>query len=61
MASGGRREGAGRKASHSKRVTVTVRVLPETRERIAELKKDGVLIGKLVDDAVAEFRRFQTY
>lgn len=49
---GGRREGAGRRPKDSSRVNLTVRVSPETRIRIAELRKKGVLIGKHIDAMV---------
>lgn len=57
MASGGARTGAGRKAKaqEEKRVTVTVKVAPETRIKLDEIKARGYKIGRLLDKAVEEF------
>ena len=55
MASGGRREGAGRKAvsPDNKRATVTVRVLPSTKKKMSVLKAEGVKIGPLIDELIS--------
>lgn len=53
---GGARPGAGRKRGpEGLRVTFTCKVLPSTRERIKELKKQGVYIGELMDKWVREY------
>lgn len=51
MASGGKREGAGRKAPEGRRVTMSVRVLPETREKLERLSGERQ-IGKYIDHLV---------
>lgn len=55
MARGGKREGAGRKPAlpQDKRVTVTVKVSPETKRKLDELKNGGCKIGRLFDELVA--------
>ena len=52
---GGRREGCGRKpyTGDGMRVTLTFRVSPVTKERIAKLKEHGVKIGLSIDDHIA--------
>lgn len=55
MASGGKRPGAGRPTLDNpkdKRVQITVTIDPNTQVKIRTLKKDGIKIGKLVDEAV---------
>ena len=55
MASGGKRPGAGRPTLENpkdKRVQITVTIDPNTQVKIRTLKKDGIKIGKLVDEAV---------
>ena len=55
MASGGRREGAGRPAladPRDKKVQVSVTIHPHTKIKIETLKGYGIKIGKLVDEAV---------
>lgn len=53
MASGGKRPGSGRKPSPSKRVTVSVRVKPETACDIARLRRDyGVTLGAYLDKEI---------
>lgn len=54
MASGGKREGAGRPtiAPKEKRVQISISVDPNTKVKISTMRKDGVKIGKLVDMAV---------
>lgn len=49
MSRGGARPGAGRKAVDGKRVTVTARVKPLTREILREMRAAGVSIGELLD------------
>lgn len=49
MSRGGARPGAGRKAPRGKRVTVTARVLPETKETIREMRAAGISIGDVLD------------
>ena len=57
MASGGKREGSGRKAIHpsEKRVQMSVSVSPETKERLASLRQEGNVIGKLIDQWTEDF------
>ena len=60
MASGGKRPGAGRPTLENprdKRVQITVTIDPNTQVKIRTLKKDGIKIGKLVDEAVNEVTR----
>ena len=55
MASGGKREGAGRKTladPRDKKVQITVTIHPHTKIKIETLKEHGIKIGKLVDEAV---------
>lgn len=52
MSKGGARPGAGRPGEG--RITMTVRVLPETKERARKLKERGVRIGRLIDAALYE-------
>ena len=53
---GGARPGAGRKrGSEGLRVTFTCKVLPSTRERIKELKRQGIHIGELMDEWVRDY------
>lgn len=55
MARGGKREGAGRPLPpDGKRVTITIRVSPKTKESIAYLKAQGIGIGMLVDKMIDE-------
>lgn len=64
MASGGKREGAGRKTladPRDKKVQITVTIHPHTKIKIETLKKHGIKIGKLVDDAVNEVTRKWLY
>ena len=58
MASGGARPGAGRKSKDpgAKRVTVTVRVAPETRRKLDRLKEGGHEIGRLIDQAISDIK-----
>lgn len=60
MASGGKRPGAGRPTLDNpkdKRVQITVTIDPNTQVKIRTLKKDGIKIGKIVDEAVNEVTR----
>lgn len=55
MASGGKREGAGRKTladPRDKKVQITVTIHPHTKVMIEEMKQERIRIGKIVDDAV---------
>jgi hypothetical protein len=50
MSRGGARPGAGRKAKDGqKRVTITLRVLPSTRELIRQMRSEGIRMGEMVD------------
>lgn len=49
---GGRREGSGRRPSEETRVNLTVRVSPETKFKIAALRRAGFRIGEQVDAMV---------
>lgn len=64
MASGGKREGAGRKTladPRDKKVQITVTIHPHTKIKIETLKEYGIKIGKLVDEAVNEVTRRWLY
>jgi len=50
MSRGGARPGAGRKAPDGRRVTVTARVLPETKETLLQMRAAGIGIGRLLDN-----------
>lgn len=54
MSSGGVRPGAGRKAAGAPRVTITVRVLPETKAILARMKEQGIGIGSEIDKLAKE-------
>lgn len=56
MERGGRRAGSGRRQlpPEERRVTVTLNVKPETKERLQELRKNGKSIGRLIDELVSE-------
>lgn len=49
---GGAREGAGRPRMKDRRVSVGLRLLPVTKERLQSLRKDGYDVNQLIDDAV---------
>ena len=49
---GGRREGSGRRPAETTRVNLTVRVSPETKFKIAALRRAGFRIGEQVDAMV---------
>ncbi len=56
MASGGRRQGAGRKADspEGRRVTLQLRVLPSTKAKLtAAAKEAGLPVGRLMDEVAA--------
>lgn len=60
MARGGKREGAGRPFlddPRDKKVQVSVTIHPNTKTKINALKKDGIKIGKIFEDAVDEVTR----
>lgn len=55
MASGGKRPGAGRPTLENpkdKKVQICVTIKPQTLINIHELRKDGVKVGKILDEAV---------
>lgn len=48
---GGKREGAGRKPTgDTPKVPFTIKIKPETRRRIDELKEEGFSLGRSVDE-----------
>ena len=49
MSRGGARPNAGRKAPDGKRVTVTARVLPETKATLQDMKAQGISLGRIID------------
>lgn len=58
MARGGKRPGAGRKMfSGTPRVTISARVAQETKERLEQLRKEGIPTGLLLDKLVAAFQK----
>ena len=56
MSRGGARPNAGRKAVNGKRVTVTARVLPETKETLREMKAEGISIGRILDRKAEDYK-----
>ncbi len=57
MPSGGKRPGAGRKAEspEGKRVTLQLRVLPSTKEKLTAMAADkGVPVGRLMDSIASD-------
>jgi hypothetical protein len=57
MPSGGRRTGAGRKADspEGRRVTLQLRVLPSTREKLMAAAREAELpVGRLMDEVAAK-------
>lgn len=56
MSWGGARPNSGRKAVEGKRVTVTARVLPETKETLRKMKDEGIGIGVLIDRLASGWR-----
>jgi hypothetical protein len=57
MSRGGARPGAGRPQKADRRVTYTVRVTPETRETLREMRAQGCLIGEILEAAARNWRR----
>ena len=60
MASGGKRPGAGRpflENPQDKKIQISVSIHPTTKTKINALKKDGIKIGKVFEDAVDEVTR----
>ena len=60
MARGGKREGAGRpnlENPKDKKVQISVTIHPNTKTKINALKKDGIKIGKIFEEAVDEVTR----
>lgn len=57
MASGGKRDGSGRKSVHptEKRVQMCITIAPETRDRLLTLRKKGQPIGRLIDRWTEDF------
>lgn len=49
---GGARAGAGRHLKKERRVSVCLRLLPATKERLQSLRKEGYDVNQLIDDAV---------
>ena len=57
MSKGGRRPGAGRKPApvNEKKVTLSVRISPESRRRLAEIsKREGKSAGRMLEEYIAE-------
>ena len=52
MSSGGRRPGAGRKATGKATTTVAFRVSQETKKKIVELKARGIDVRALFEDMI---------
>ena len=55
MASGGKRPGAGRPSLENpkdKKVQICVTIEPQTLINIHELRKSGIKVGKILDEAV---------
>lgn len=59
MSRGGARPNAGRKAEDGKRVTVTCRVKPATREIIREMRAAGSSLGRIVDSIASAWKEAQ--
>lgn len=54
MSRGGMRPGSGRKAKEDRRVSMTVRVKPETRQRLEDAARaQGISLGQMVDAVTA--------
>lgn len=53
---GGKRPGAGRPvvADHEKRVQISVSVAPNTKTRVAAMRKDGVNVNSYIEDFITE-------
>ena len=57
MSKGGKRIGAGRKPSpvNEKRVTLSVRITPDARRKLAQIvKAEGKSAGRFLEDMVAD-------
>lgn len=53
MARGGKREGAGRKATGRKKVNIMISVLPEEKEKIIKLAEEkNITISQLILDSL---------
>lgn len=60
MGRGGKRPGAGRRMqSGSPRVVISARVAQETKERLDQLRTEGIQTGQLIDRLVADFHKPQ--
>ena len=58
MGRGGKRPGAGRRMqSDSPRVVISARVAKETKERLDQLRKEGIHTGQLIDKLVSGFQK----
>lgn len=59
MASGGKREGAGRKPidPKEKKVQVSVSVTPKTKEMIKQLRETGYDVNKLFEEYILEIKK----
>lgn len=54
---GGARIGAGRKREGEEiRVNLTVKIDPQTKEKIARLKAKGFKVGKTIDEMIAQIQ-----
>jgi len=59
MSRGGARPGAGRKAPDGRRVTITARVLPKTKEILKRMRAEGKSIGRMLDCIAEDYEREQ--
>ena len=59
MASGGKRQGAGRKPidPKEKKVQVSVSVTPKTKEMIKQLRETGHDVNKLFEEYILEIKK----
>lgn len=58
MGRGGKRPGAGRRMqSGSPRVVISARVSQETKERLDQLRTEGIPTGQLIDRLVSGFQK----
>ena len=57
MSSGGKRAGAGRKevSQEKKRVQISISVAPVTKQRITDLRQQGIRVGEVVDELIREY------
>lgn len=59
MPSGGARPGAGRPVSGNRKISLTLRLLPETLEMLNRLaEKECTTRGEVVDSLVLRFKKF---